>query len=298
MRDPSAADAVVLDVDGVLVDVADSYRRAIVETVVREHGLDADLARATVQPLKDAGGFNNDWVVTDAIALYALARDRGYDTDPEAFADDVARAGGGLTGARAVLADAVGAEVEADWDPDRLRAVFQSLYLGSERYREFEGGDPPFDAPGYVEDEPVLVEAETLAALRERVDLAVLTGRPAQEAEVALSRVGLGDLPPERRVTMDDDLPGKPDPAGLVALAERLNARSLLFAGDTLDDVRTAVAASETDPARTYRGVGVLTGGLTGESGRKKYADAGAWRVVGSVNDLPGLVERTTNTNA
>ncbi|MFB6220879.1 MAG: TIGR01548 family HAD-type hydrolase, partial [Halolamina sp.] len=32
------ADAVVLDVDGVLVDVADSYRRAILETVERRHG--------------------------------------------------------------------------------------------------------------------------------------------------------------------------------------------------------------------------------------------------------------------
>jgi HAD superfamily hydrolase (TIGR01548 family) len=298
MRNLAIPDAVVLDIDGVLVDVADSYRRAIVETVVREHGLAADLARATVQPLKNAGGFNNDWVVTDAIALYTLARDRGYDTVPEAFADDVARAGGGLTGVRAVLADAVGTKVEADWDPDRLRAVFQSLYLGSERYREFEGGDPPLDASGYIEDEPALIDAETVAALRELADLAALTGRPAQEAEVALSRVGLGDLPPERRVTMDGDLPGKPDPAGLVALAERLDARSVLFAGDTLDDVRTAVAAGETDSTRTYRGVGVLTGGLTGESGRTKYKDAGAWRVVESVNDLPGLVERTTNTNA
>jgi HAD superfamily hydrolase (TIGR01548 family) len=296
MSDP-AADAVVLDVDGVLVDVADSYRRATVETVVREHGLDADLARATIQPLKDAGGFNNDWVVTDALALYALARDRGYDAAPESFADAVATAGGGLTGARAVLADAVGAEVEDDWNPERLRAVFQSLYLGSERYRAFEGGDPPLDAPGYIADEPVLVDPATLDALRDRVELAVLTGRPAQEAEVALSRAGLGDLSSERRVTMDDDLPGKPDPAGLVALAERLGARSLLFVGDTLDDVRTAVAASEADPDRTYRGVGVLTGGVTGETGREKYAAAGAWRVVESVNGLPALVDETANTN-
>jgi HAD superfamily hydrolase (TIGR01548 family) len=297
MSDPPAADAVVLDVDGVLVDVADSYRRAIVETVAREHGLDADLARATVQPLKDAGGFNNDWAVTDAIALYALARQRGYDTDPESFADAVATAGGGLTGVRAVLADAVGAAVEDDWAPERLRAVFQSLYLGSERYREFEGGDPPLDAPGYIADEPVIVTPGTLDALRDRVDLAVLTGRPAQEAEVALSRAGLGDLPPERRVTMDDDFPGKPEPAGLVVLAERLDARSVLFVGDTLDDVRTAVAAGEADPARTYRGVGVLTGGLTGEPGREKYAAAGAWRVVESVNEVPTLVDETANTN-
>jgi HAD superfamily hydrolase (TIGR01548 family) len=284
--------AVVLDVDGVLVDVADSYRRAVVETVVREHGLDAAVARATVQPLKDAGGFNNDWLVTDAVALYALARDRGYDADPGTFGARVAEAGGGLSAVRSVLTDAVGPGVEDGWDPDRLRAVFQSLYLGSDRYRAFEGGDPPVDAPGYAADEPVLVDDRTVAALRDLTDdrLAVLTGRPAREAEVALSRAGLGDLPPERRVTMDDDLPGKPDPAGLVALAARLDARTVVFAGDTLDDVRTAVAAGEADPDRTYRGVGVLTGGLTGDEGRRTFEAAGAWRVVDDVTDLPGLI--------
>ena len=286
-----SADAVVLDVDGVLVDVADSYRRAIVETVTREHGLDESVAAATVQPLKDAGGFNNDWVVTDAVALYALARDRGYDADPTAFAARVAEAGGGLSGVRAVLADAVGAGLEDGWDPERLRAVFQALYLGRSRYRAFEGGDPPVEAPGYAEGEPVLVDEATVAALRDRATLAVLTGRPAREAEVALSRAGLGDVPPERRVTMDDDLPGKPDPAGLVAIADRVDARSVVFAGDTLDDVRTARAAGEADLDRTYRGVGVLTGGLTGAEGRQKFRDAGADRVVESVNDLPALVD-------
>jgi len=116
----------------------------------------------------------------------------------------------------------------------------------------------------------------------------VLTGRPADEAEVALARAGV-DVPPERRVTMDDDLPGKPDPAGLVALAERLGASSVLFVGDTLDDVRTAVRASEADD-RTYHGVGVLTGGLTAEAGRRKLRAAGAAAVVESVNDVPALL--------
>ncbi len=289
--DPVAVDAVVLDVDGVLVDVADSYRRTVVETAAREGGLDESVAAAAVQPLKDAGGFNNDWVVTDALVLYALACDRGYDAGPTTFAASVAEAGGGLSGARAVLADAVDTGVEDDWHPDRLRAVFQALYLGSDRYRAFEGGDPPVEAPGYADAEPVLADETTVAALRDRATLAVLTGRPAREAEVALSRAGLGDVPPDHRVTMDDDLPGKPDPAGLVALADRLDARSVVFVGDTLDDVRTARAASEADTTRTYRGVGVLTGGLTGAEGREKLRDAGADRVVESVNDLPAVVD-------
>ena len=285
-------DAVVLDVDGVLVDVADSYRRAVVETADRLCG--DTVERADLQALKDAGGFNNDWQLTDAVCLFVLARRAGYAADVGGYADDIAECGGGLAAARAALVDALGAEaaaaVEAEWDPDRVRAVFQQLYLGSDGYRALEGAEPDIDAPGYLHDEPVLVEPGTLAALEAAVDLAVLTGRPAAEADLALDRVGL-DLPADLVVTMDDDLPGKPAPDGLVALADRLDADAVAFVGDTLDDVRTATAATEADPGRTYHGVGVLTGGLTGPEGRAAFEAAGADVVLETVNDLPGRLE-------
>jgi HAD superfamily hydrolase (TIGR01548 family) len=290
--DALAVDAVVLDVDGVLVDVADSYRRTIVETVERLHGAAFD--RDAVQPFKDAGGFNNDWKLTDALALYALARERGYDASVEAFAGAVGDAGGGPEGARDVLARALGDDwpaVRDAWDPDRVREVFQALYLGSDRYREIEGGEPPFEAPGYIDDEPLLVREETIRLLRERFAVGVITGRPAAEAEIALDRAGL-DVPDEHRFTMDDWTAGKPDPSALVTLAERFDAGTVAFVGDTLDDVRTAVNADGADPSRTYYGVGVLTGGLTGASGRRKYREAGAAAVVPDVNALPDLLDR------
>ena len=286
------ADAVVLDVDGVLVDVADSYRRAIVESV--EHVYGDTIERADVQAFKDAGGFNNDWELTDAAALYVLARREELGLSVETFTDRVATTGGGLSGAETVVLDildpAEREQVMSDWDPDRLRDVFQQLYLGPDLYRELEGGDPDIDAAGgYIHDEPVLVERETLDHLRANYDVGVLTGRPAAEADIALERVGL-DLPAEHRFTMDDWGAGKPDPDALVRLAERFDAGAVAFAGDTLDDVKTAVNASEADPDREYRGVGVLTGGLTGEAGHRKFERAGAAAVVDSVTDLPGLL--------
>ncbi|KPN29314.1 hypothetical protein SY89_00027 [Halolamina pelagica] len=55
--------------------------------------------------------------------------------------------------------------------------------------------------------------------------------------------------------------------------------------------MRTAVNAAEADTSREYHGVGVLTGGLTGESGRRKYEAAGVAAVIDSVNDLPDLLD-------
>jgi len=283
------ADAVVLDIDGVLLDVADSYRRAVVESVERLYGRTID--REDVQLFKDAGGFNNDWDVTYAAALYVLV-DEYEPIDLATFADRI-ESGGGLSGAESVAADHLTASdlaaVRDEWDRAGLRDAFQALYLGADLYRELEGGEPPFETDGYIHDEPIIVESETLDALEANAAVGVLTGRPAAEADIALERVGL-DLPQEHRFTMDDWEEGKPHPNALTTLAERFNADSVAFAGDTLDDVKTAVNASEVDPERTYHGIGVLTGGLTGESGRRAYESAGAAAVVDSVNDLPELL--------
>ena len=300
------ADAVVLDIDGVLVDVADSYRRAIVESVERVHG--DTIEKAAIQSFKDAGGFNNDWELTDAAALFVLARREGLAMDAEEFTDRIAERraksddtekADGLDAAEEVVADALDPaateRARADWDPERLREVFQQLYLGADLYAEIEGeepdldeGDSAADLSGFIHDEPVLLESATLDALADR-SLGVVTGRPADEADIAQRRAGL-DLPDEHRFTMDDWEEGKPHPRALVTLAERFDAESVVFVGDTLDDVKTAVNAAESDPDREYVGVGVLTGGLTGEEGRRKYEQAGADAVIDSVNDLPDLL--------
>ncbi|AAG20647.1 TIGR01548 family HAD-type hydrolase [Halobacterium salinarum] len=285
-------DAVVLDVDGVLVDVAESYRRAIVEAV--EHVYGDTIERADIQQFKDAGGFNNDWTVTDAAALWVLAsRENGTIGGVGAFTDAIAEHGGGLAGAEAVVDASLGPaaveRVRDAWEPERLRDVFQQLYLGTEYYRRFEGGDPDLAAPGFIHDEDRLLAPETGDALTADWPVCVLTGRPSDEADVALDRVGL-DIPGERRFTMDDWAAGKPNPRALIALAERTGADSVVFVGDTLDDVATALNAREADPGREYHAVGVLTGGLTGEAGRQKYHTAGADHVLDSVNDLPALL--------
>ncbi|MFC4448950.1 TIGR01548 family HAD-type hydrolase [Halorussus aquaticus] len=309
------ADAVVLDIDGVVVDVADSYRRAIVESIERVHG--DTIEKDAIQSFKNAGGFNNDWELSYAAALFVLARREGLNADVETFTDriaahraesDDAEAADGLNAAEAVVDDALGEaareRARADWDPERLREVFQQLYLGSDLYADIEGADPDLDEPGFIHDEPVLLDAATLDALGDR-PLGIVTGRPADEADIAQRRAGL-DVPDDRRFTMDDWEEGKPHPHALVTLAKRFDAEahsassnqtqsddadSVVFVGDTLDDVRTARNAADEDPDREYFGVGVLTGGLTGEAGRRKYEEAGADAVIDSVNDLPELLE-------
>lgn len=50
---------IVFDMDGVLVDVTESYRETIVQTVA--HFTGASITRAQIQDYKNQGGFNDDW---------------------------------------------------------------------------------------------------------------------------------------------------------------------------------------------------------------------------------------------
>jgi len=56
---------IVFDMDGVLVDVTDSYRETIVRTV--EHFTGATITREQIQDYKNQGGWNDDWKLSHHI---------------------------------------------------------------------------------------------------------------------------------------------------------------------------------------------------------------------------------------
>jgi HAD superfamily phosphatase len=78
---PSSLDVLIFDMDGVLIDVSNSYRRTIQKTVhlylttllgLRIDPKKLSLDRA-ISLFKSAGGFNNDWDLTSGLLLYLLS---------------------------------------------------------------------------------------------------------------------------------------------------------------------------------------------------------------------------------
>lgn len=55
----------VFDMDGVLVDVTNSYRETIIRTV--EHFTGKPITRELIQDYKNRGGWNNDWALSQKI---------------------------------------------------------------------------------------------------------------------------------------------------------------------------------------------------------------------------------------
>ena len=61
------AGVIVFDMDGVLVDVSQSYRETIRETV--RHFGGPDVSPERIQEYKNSGGWNNDWALSQKILL-------------------------------------------------------------------------------------------------------------------------------------------------------------------------------------------------------------------------------------
>jgi len=57
---------IVFDMDGVLTEVSESYREAIVQTVLHVTG--QQITRDLIQEYKNQGGWNNDWALSQKIA--------------------------------------------------------------------------------------------------------------------------------------------------------------------------------------------------------------------------------------
>ena len=70
----------VFDMDGVLVDVSESYRETIVQTV--KIFTRKTISRELIQDYKNQGGYNNDWVLSQQIC-----RDVGFEVDYDSIVE-------------------------------------------------------------------------------------------------------------------------------------------------------------------------------------------------------------------
>jgi HAD superfamily phosphatase len=84
----------IFDMDGVLVDVTESYRETIAQTV--KHFTGVDLTREEIQDYKNQGGWNDDWKLTHHL-ITAAGQEIPFETARDYFQSIFLRNGeGGL----------------------------------------------------------------------------------------------------------------------------------------------------------------------------------------------------------
>lgn len=252
--------SLVLDIDGVILDVRDSFRVAISNTVqyffserLAFKGSVTLLSPRETQLFKLAGGFNNDWELTYAACLFYLVKAAKLDSrslyelrkkggNIGNYTNLVRKLGGGLEGSKQAcfrkLDRRETLELEKLWDTDFIRRIFQEYYSGLDYCQKLYGFTPRYvKKKGLVDQEKVIISKELVDEFSPRV--AILTGRTKREANTALKRASLkGMILPNLVFTAEEGIT-KPDPAPLRHLGGVMKTQVGIYLGDTPDDLAT-----------------------------------------------------------
>lgn len=268
---PLFCDALILDMDGVLLDTSRSFSACVLETARRlaDPPLGEGWSLRDEEVLRLAGGFNND--VDAAVALALLGPASGPGEPWAAVAERLRKRGGGPD---AVMVFTGSGAYQAMWA--RAYPLFAALYAGPKAKEVY--GLEATQQRGLYEEEVPLVTAEELRAAG--LPFGVFTGRNPGEARLGLSRLGLA-LPPERLVADSAPRFRKPNPDGVLELARRLGSEAPLVVGDSVDDQAAALAARRTGLAVRFAGIAPR-----GSLRERRFKEAGADAVAPSLREI------------
>ncbi|MBS3814768.1 hydrolase [Candidatus Bipolaricaulota bacterium] len=201
---------VVLDIDGVLIDVSNSYDLAVKRTaksLLSELCADGELDLGTIRGFRKRGKFGDDYRVTEGLVLAKLSSN---------FDELIAKfpRGGDLNWVK----NRAGVEI----NKEKLRARFDQLYL--------EGGSSSGSGKidGLWQQEKALVDPLLLDQINEKFSLGYITGRNRKEVELAEKILGY-----EIRNVVTREEFTKPNPQALKSLVGKENG---VYIGDTHND--------------------------------------------------------------
>ena len=162
----------------------------------------------------------------------------------------------------------------------KRKGIFASLSEVKDRFERYYQGEEP--QTGLWQNEQALMTPSQLRALAIRLPIAIVTGRPRQDAERFLRHTEL-QASVSALICMEDG-PPKPSPAPVLLALQRLAVQRAWLAGDTVDDMTAA------------RRAGVLPIGILApaqpqpEQIRHKLLAAGACCVLTDPSDIGGLL--------
>lgn len=316
-------DALILDVDGVILDVSRSYREVICDVVqhyaVEKLGLQDTgrlLEPEEIEGFKAASGFNSDWDLTLAAVVLVVAKKaisgardtmaiREAEPSWPSFTETLRRrqnplVAAGLDTAEKTVLEMLTPGQRRDFalELDRRLVVqlCEEMYGGEDACQSLYGYAPQhLHGEGYYKRERVLLDK----ALLPPVPLGLLTGRTTNETRLAMRFARLEkEIPPENWVTEDDGV-RKPDAKTLLLCQEKMKFKNALYVGDTSDDWRTVENYRESKSSGRARIWGaIVLSGPGGAAPRQDFLEAGTEIVAPDINTLLGYLKHALRGGA
>ena len=269
---PQKFDAIIFDIDNVLIDTRKSYLDAIRWTIElyltcgkipffstkKKSPSSLLLSAEDVEHFKMLGGFNDDWDCCYGLLTYLLRLPvKGRCIDDLKKAKNIKTF---VAGAKERPLGVNGIVKLFDRNPnvliERIGRIFQEVYLGKDLFETVESRRRIFwKKRGLIHREKLIFRKKWLERLRASgVRLGIATGRPRFEAVYILKHFGILELF-EAVTTLDEvrlaeeaqkQSLRKPHPFSLLETAKKMTkSKRFLYVGDLPDDIMAAKAAGE-----------------------------------------------------
>ena len=273
MKPSPSVDAIIFDIDNVLIDTRHSYLDAIRYTVeyyltfssvpfFRKSHLAREpqiLSPEDVSRFKLLGGFNDDWDCCYGLLIYLLSLPVQKRTveelkariDLEGFSKKIKRRPLKVSGIVKLFG------IKSVVMIEKIGRIFQEIYLGKNLFQSVERKRTLYwKKKGLIEKEKLIFKPDLLKKLKERgFKLGIATGRPRFEAVYSLRRFGILEFF-EAMTTMDEVKQAeqmmklslrKPHPFSLLETAKKIGVKKkFLYVGDLPDDILAAREAKST----------------------------------------------------
>jgi HAD superfamily phosphatase len=315
----NSVDCALFDIDGVLVDVRNSYSLAIKMTIefITKLVIGRSFSRKLVSDtlllkFKQTGGFNNEVDICYAIILALMSRPANESpSDKRHFLFTVAENADetGIFSVEEYLSTlSTPSHIEklkadlvypAQVGKSLLPTVFDEFFYGPALFQEQHNMKPLYyHGKPLIENDKMIIRDRTLKIILEKFhgNIATISGRSRIAAQHTLKPL-FEIFNPMASVFLEDEdrIHWKPNPYSIKKAMNYLGAKTAFYVGDSIEDLYMAKQAERADDIRILF-VGVYGCSVRPEETAKRFNECHADIVTKNVNSLFRLLESTDHT--
>ena len=307
-------ECILLDIDGVLVDIRKSYNIAIKKTVdfILRHTTGNAFLKGIVndeiiQKFRQTGGFNNDIDTSYAIALAILINPQKSIRSAREFLGFITTKidkGGIISVEKFLSSNFQYADIQklkeilfypAPVGNSILPTVFDEFFYGPELFEKYHKIKPKyyFGKP-LIENDKLLATNTTINDLKKKFgsNVAIVSGRSKIAAEYSLKSI-FNVFNQRACVFLEDEEREyrKPNPYAIKKAMQFMNSKTAIYVGDSAEDLlMVRRAEKETDTKIAFFGVygcsfqPILT--------LRQFKNSGAEAIIDNINILPNILNK------
>jgi len=300
-----SSDGIIFDCDGVLIDITKSYDLTIIKTtkyVLENFSNISDsiqIDSKIIDGFKSTGGFNDEVDLAYA-SIITLVAAKKLQRDQAEFIFEVIKNcdTSGIVSAEKYIEklteiDEIKNKLSypGTHHDNPLYKIFDQLFYGPELYEKLFKNKSQFVESGLIENDMVIVNDSLILKLKTKFSskISIVTGRGKESVRYSLKNL-LEQFDTDNSAFLEDESRemAKPNPISLIQAIKGMKSNSVVYVGDSMEDLIMAKDASEQGYPATF--CWIIGTSKDPQKKLKLFEKNGAMLVLESINLLPKVL--------